>query len=421
MTNIYKNTVLAAILAVSVYSTQAQSTKCNSMNQLAKQLKADPSLAQRMAETEARTQAWISSGKKPMGVITIPTVVHVIYGTDSQNVSDMQIFSQLATLNADFRKMNPDSLASSHAFYANTGDAQIEFCLAQMDPAGNPTTGITRTSTAVKGWPDGEFDKIKSTADGGKDNWDPTKYLNLYVVALEGTTLGFASFPDELASSPSLDGVVIRYEAFGSIGTAGTGGFDVNNGGRTATHEVGHWLNLRHIWGDTTCGDDMVPDTEIAEDANYGCPTFPHRANGTCGQSANGEMYMNYMDYVDDNCMHMFTAGQVARMQAALNGPRSGLLNQQVCNNPTGMRKATLDNSIELYPNPAKAQLNLQINTAGTYTAQLVDLTGRGILRQTVVAGQANALNTSAVAPGVYYLQVTDGVQTAVKRVMISE
>jgi hypothetical protein len=192
----------------------------------------------------------------------------------------------------------------------------IRFVLAKTDPDGKPTSGITRTKTTVTSFP--QDDSVKSGATGGIDAWPSDKYLNLWVCALGGGLLGYAQFPGGPAAT---DGVVILNTAFGSMGTA-TAPYNL---GRTATHEIGHWLNLRHIWGDTEdcSGTDFVDDTPNAQLPNYGKPIFPHVS---CSNGPNGDMFMNYMDYVDDAAMVMFTAGQVIRMQAALAGPRSSIL-----------------------------------------------------------------------------------------------
>jgi len=194
-------------------------------------------------------------------------------------------------------------------------DARIQFALATKDPDGKPTSGITRTKTTHPSFSDD--DTVKSARKGGADPWPSNKYLNLWVCTLGGGLLGYAQFPGGPAKT---DGVVILNTAFGTKGTA-TAPFNL---GRTATHEIGHWLNLHHIWGDTQhCeGTDFVSDTPNAQLPNYGKPKFPHI---TCNNGPNGDMFMNYMDYVDDAAMFMFTTQQVARMNAALDGPRSGI------------------------------------------------------------------------------------------------
>src|SRR5262245_21213336 len=246
-------------------------------------------------------------------MITIPVVVHVVYKKDSENISDAQIKSQIAVLNKDFRATNPDKSKVPSVWTGLVADANIQFALATKDPQGKTHTGITRTETTRTSF--GTDDSVKTKSGGGHPAWPASRYLNLWSCNLGGGLLGYAQFP----GGPSrFDGVVILSSAFGTSGTAAA----PFNLGRTATHEIGHWLNLRHIWGDRTdcTGTDHVSDTPKAQRPNYGSPAFPHIS---CENGPNGDMFMNYMDYVDDVAMFMFTPGQVTRMNATLAGPRS--------------------------------------------------------------------------------------------------
>ncbi len=298
--------------------TQDQPTRrsCGAMIEHRRLLNEDPSyvMARSGIETLARDYELGVRMTARIGITRIPVVVHVVWNTAAQNISDAQIQSQIDVLNRDFRMTNPDIGQVPAAWQPLTADARIEFFLAATDPNGNPTNGITRTPTNVASFAQAG-NPVKFAAQGGADAWPADKYLNIWVCPLGGGLLGYAQFPGGPANT---DGVVILQSAFGTIGTA-TSPFDK---GRTATHEIGHWLNLFHIWGDdgTGCGgSDEVADTPNAAGPNYGCPAFPH---ATCGNGPNGDMFVNYMDYTDDACMFMFTAGQVARMQAALDGPR---------------------------------------------------------------------------------------------------
>ncbi|MET9021829.1 zinc metalloprotease [Actinopolymorpha sp. NPDC004070] len=250
------------------------------------------------------------------GVTRIPVVVHVVWNTADQNVPDAQVASQIEVLNQDFRRTNVDVDSAPPAFLPLASDGRVEFFLAETAPDGAPTTGIERRQTTESSF--GDDDAVKSYDSGGLDAWPADTYLNLWVCPLGGGLLGYAQFP---GGPPETDGVVILHSGFGTSGTAAAP-FDL---GRTTTHEVGHWLNLNHIWGDdgTGCfGTDNVSDTPNQGGPNYGKPTFPHVS---CSNGPNGDMFMNYMDYVDDAAMVMFTAGQVARMQACLAGPRSSI------------------------------------------------------------------------------------------------
>ena len=290
---------------------------CGTMDVHYRLLRTVPEYAEARAASENQA---MRAAMSPMigrtGCTRIPVVVHVVYKTSAQNISDAQIQSQIDVLNEDFRRKNGDASTVPAPFAPLTADARIEFQLATTDPGGNPTNGITRTSTATTAFSDD--DAVKSSATGGHDAWPADKYLNIWVCPLAGGLLGYAQFPGGPAAT---DGVVIRHSAFGTMGTAAA----PFNLGRTTTHEIGHWLNLRHIWGDdgTGCsGSDFVADTPNQGGPNYGTPTFP---KVSCGNGPNGDMFMNYMDYVDDTAMVMFSTGQVTRMQATLDGLRSSM------------------------------------------------------------------------------------------------
>ena len=286
----------------------------------------DPEYARRRAAIE--NHAWRAArmgGELRTGCTRIPVVVHVVHRIDAENISKAQIDSQIEVLNHDFRRTNSDIGSVPAAFQGLTADARIEFELASSDPNGAATDGVTRTRTAVNGFTDD--DAVKSAATGGADPWPSDRYLNIWVCRLAGGLLGYAQFPGGPAAT---DGVVITHTGFGTTGTAAAP-FDL---GRTATHEIGHWLDLRHIWGDDSggcSGSDFVADTPNQAGPNVGTPTFPHVS---CNNGPNGDMFMNYMDYIDDAAMFMFTAGQVTRMQAALDGARSSIGTAIPCGGP---------------------------------------------------------------------------------------
>ena len=269
-------------------------------------------------KVEEETRRSIDSGEAmrvAKKLITIPTVVHVVYRSDSENISDAQVKSQIKALNDDFRAKNTDKSKVPAVWKGLVTDSKIQFALATKSPRGKKTNGITRTATTVRSF--GPDDTVKSKQTGGVNPWPTQRYLNIWVCSLGGGLLGYGQFPGRPAAT---DGVVILNTAFGTNGTAAA----PFNKGRTATHEVGHFLNLRHIWGDRNdcSGTDFVADTPAAEQANVGKPRFPQI---TCNNGPDGDMFMNYMDYVDDAAMVMFTVGQVARMNATLAGPRKKL------------------------------------------------------------------------------------------------
>ncbi|HPI54281.1 MAG TPA: M43 family zinc metalloprotease, partial [Chitinophagaceae bacterium] len=320
---------MLSLLGITILGTSLSQAQriCGSADHYQTMLHEDAQFAQNRLLIEKQTEEATKNPTKTRVVITIPVVFHIVYNTATQNVSDAQIASQLAVLNADYRKLNADWSNTPAAFQSLVADCEIQFCMAQQDPSGNATNGIVRKSTSVASF--STNDAVKKSAQGGDDAWNSSKYLNIWVCNLSGGVLGYAQFPGGAAAT---DGVVITYTGFGTTGTAAA----PFNKGRTATHEVGHWLNLFHIWGDdgTACtGSDLVGDTPNQGGENYGCPTFPHVS---CSNGTNGDMFMNYMDYTDDACMYMFTAGQKARMTAlfATGGSRVSLLTSNGCQPP---------------------------------------------------------------------------------------
>ncbi|MDO7874892.1 GEVED domain-containing protein [Hymenobacter sp. ASUV-10] len=310
-----------ALTSSPVLAQGPQHRNCGSMDVLAQQMAADPGLAQRMASIDNQAlqfaaQKTNAAQRGAAAAITIPVVVHVLYNTTAQNISDAQIQSQIDVLNADFQKLNSDASSVPSAFASLAANPSIGFVLAKRDPSGNATTGIERKQVTQTSW--GTDDKMKKTTTGGLNAWPSGSYLNLWVCNLSGGVLGYAQFP---GGATATDGVVILTTAFGKGGSA-TAPFNL---GRTGTHEVGHWLNLYHIWGDdgTACtGSDQVSDTPNQADENYGAPTYPQPS---CSNTS--DMFMNYMDYVDDRAMYMFSTGQSTRMNAlfATGGSRASL------------------------------------------------------------------------------------------------
>jgi hypothetical protein len=306
---------------------------CATMEVHRRLLAVDPGYREVQERLEQLTAA-VHEGMRiaPAGEVTVPVVVHVVAATDEQDVSDEQVVSQLAVLSADFRARNADVGDTPEPWRDLVGDAGLTFELATMGPTGEPTTGITRRRTATA-----EFasdDAVKSAATGGTDAWPADRYLNLWVCPLAGGLLGYAQFPGGPAAT---DGVVVDFRAFGTTGTAAAP-FD---GGRTATHEVGHWLNLRHVWGDDgsgCAGTDLVDDTPNQAGPSTGVPTFP---SVSCDNGPHGDMFVNFMDYTDDRAMVMFSAGQVERMRACLAGPRASL---------TGLEAATIPGTDRPFP-----------------------------------------------------------------------
>ncbi|MAT55845.1 MAG: zinc metalloprotease [Saprospirales bacterium] len=328
-------------------------------------------------------------------VITIPVVVHIVWNSPEENLSDAEILSQIDALNRDFRALNDEVADIPFVFKSLVADVELEFCLAGTDPDGQPTNGITRTFTN-NDIGIGGTSAIHYSALGGKDAWDPSKYLNIWVAKFAGGVSGTSSFPGQ--GPPEEDGVEINYRFFGTLAAE-----PPYNLGRTLTHEVGHYFNLEHPWGPNVtdcCQDDFVADTPEACETYLGqCPVHPVVS---CDEP---DMFMNYMFYTDDACMAMFTLGQKARMLAALSLFRSGLLNAGSC------ATATTENIAEgknvLYPNPASSVLHIQadakFNGAGEYI--IFDVMGREVQAGTLGDG-VSSIDVEGLRPGYYTLQL---------------
>jgi Pregnancy-associated plasma protein-A len=285
---------------------------CAAEDVFQEQLKANPALQKQRDDLEAFTNRFVqTNGANRLlanGIIEIPVVFNVIYRTATENISDAQLQSQIDVLNEDFATTNADYSLTPALFQGvRSGDVGVRFVLDQtIRKSSNKTSWSTN-------------DAMKRASTGGIDATSPTTKLNIWVVnkMTQGgrTILGYAQFPGGAAAT---DGVVLGYNFTGRVGVLSA----PFNLGRTATHEVGHWLNLRHIWGDATCGTDLVGDTPTHNTSNGGCPAYPHLS--TCAGTP-VEMTMNYMDYTNDVCMYMFSAGQKTRMLAvfAAGGPRN--------------------------------------------------------------------------------------------------
>lgn len=326
-------TIKALALCLGLFTTSlatAQHCGYDAMHQ--HYLQTDPGYAQRLQQIETAAQQYQQLGgpRAKKVVITIPVVVHVVHNGEAigtgTNISDAQVLSQLDVLNKDFRFNNADASLIPAVFQQFATDMELEFCLAIRDPQGNLSTGIDRINGGKSNWLMSEVDNdLKPITI-----WDPQQYLNIWTLQLGGANAGTLGYSSKPGQSPDVDGVVVQFRFFGTVGNV-TSPF---NKGRTCTHEIGHFLGLDHLWGlgfpnVSACGDDDgIADTPVQEKANYGCPSFPKIS---CSNGPNGDMFMNFMDYVDDACMVMFTAGQKARVNSLIGVFRTPLANSTAC------------------------------------------------------------------------------------------
>jgi len=377
-------------------------------------------LAQRVCDTDIYTRRhWSPAAKPPVEdnfgrdtmsneVIIIPVVVHVLFHNAAQNISDAQILSQIEVLNKDFRLLNTDRQNIPSPFKPFSADTRIQFCLARVDPQGRETRGIIRRYTNNEYFLADDGMKFKSR--GGDDAWDSRKYLNLWVCSMLGRTLGYATLP---GGDPVKDGVVINYDVFGANG----GQRSPFNLGRTATHEVGHWMGLMHLWGDEDCGSDGVDDTPRQRGYNYGCPSFPHTT--ACSENITGDMFMNFMDFTNDACMHMFTAGQKTKMRSVFSatGWRNNFLNSYVCDstyaaggplpNDTLPVAKPADN-VEVYPNPVIDIFKLRSKDLATMSGKMLEIysiEGRR-LKMKLLSSNTETMDIRELPAGIYIIRI---------------
>ncbi len=353
-------------------------------------------------------------------VLTIPVVVHIFSNGDlvgvNENLADARVFSQMQVLNQDFRRILNTPGFNDSEFGADT---EIEFCLAQRKPDGTATNGIDRitvTQASFNSRP--EVETIKTTTQ-----WDPLSYFNIWVFNFGGTInnlLGYAQFPstsglpgiNSSGGAANTDGVAISYTSFGSQAIANVGAYDATyNRGRTTTHEVGHALGLRHIWGDglgnyqtevpDCTASDFCADTPPAGYLHYGCQS----GVDTCFDDF-VDMVENYMDYSDDTCMNIFTNDQKTRIRAVMNNSirRKELKTSNACLPPLSVTDLDFNKAINIYPNPTSSYLNYMIaNNEAVLSIVINDITGKEIFRNDN-ANTPVPINVSELSSGVYFI-----------------
>ncbi|HNW96956.1 MAG TPA: M43 family zinc metalloprotease [Bacteroidales bacterium] len=318
----------------------------------------DPGYTHKLQQLEEQTQEWIKNNPnyEQKTVVTIPVVVHVVYKTTAQAISLTRVQEQIDILNIDYAGLNTNGNMGAFAssLKANT---ELQFCLATKDPNGSPTTGVEYKQTTVTSWT--YDDMVKYSSNGGADQWNPNKYMNIWVCVLGGGLCGYAEFP--VTGLSNTYGVVIHYQYFGKTGASAP----YNKGG-TTTHEIGHCFNLYHIWGDESgcSGSDYCNDTPNQASENYDCPTGV--LTDACATTSPGFMYMNFMDYTEDACYHNFTPNQKARIQACFaTGPLKNLgtanSTYSLCSN-AAVNDIINDKEIKLFPNPTNNEFTIDFS-----------------------------------------------------------
>jgi Pregnancy-associated plasma protein-A/Secretion system C-terminal sorting domain len=376
------------------------------------------------AAIERFTEGYVRDFKNQLptrAVVKIPVVVHIVWRTFAEDVSDEIVRQQIDSLNKDFRRRNFDiARIVVNSFKTLPADCEIEFCLAKRDTNGRATTGIVRRQTHpdtpnVGGTFDGNRRRVFYRDFNGDNIWRPSEYLNIYVCDL-GVN-GWAASPAGLANGtilPEEDAIVVDYRAFGNASTRSG-----RNRGRTLVHEMGHYFNLLHIWGsDATCNDDdEVTDTPRQANLSEGCPS---QLEASVCEPRLPNMSTNYMDYSNDDCSYLFTLGQKARMWATLDGYRASLKNSMACEEPVSTED--LAREIRIFPNPTSQFLNLQFPlhwAANTKTLQIVDWSGRLVL-QKVVDTEGGVLDLSGLPNGVYFLHLNIANQILTRKIILA-
>jgi len=332
--------------------------------------------------------------------ITIPVVVHIVWHEYEENLSYDLVLSQIEALNRDFNAENAYIQDIPDEFKSVIGNVDIRFCLAAIDSQGNSTIGIIRTYTNISEI--GLTDDLYFTSNGGSDAWNTEKYLNIWVANTGKLISGLGTYPNQ--TLPEKTGVIIHPKYFGINGHSKYGL------GRVAAHEIGHYLGLKHLWADDLdCNtDDEVSDTPPQQEAHTGCPNYPQSG---CSQS---EIFMNFMDYVDDPCMVMFTKGQADRMLATINAYRSGLLENSInCLTPYNSE----NNQLTIYPNPGSGLFVCRYGIApmGIVKYEIYNSIGHLIKYENKIINHEFIIDLQTFSAGIYLLKVGGNIYKLVK------
>ena len=428
--------------------------KCITTSLVKKELISNPDYVKGRANTIAENKIWIKNNSQEKSTINIPIVIHIIHRSNytqigqGNNISNEQIEDALRILNEDYSKTNAEYPNPPRNTFLNYwGNPDMKFCLATNDPDGNPTSGITRTSTTKLSFDaDTESNDMKKVSTQGKDAWDPSNYLNIWVCNLSnsggggGITLGYAYLPGLQNWNAWKDGLVIDYQYFGTIGGASS-----NSDGRTATHEIGHYLGLNHTFaegswngqgpcdgpqGDLKCCDNdngNVDDTPAAKDIYFG-NVISSTNNNTCNDLSYANIFNTDVLDMDENFMAysntswMFTIDQVNVMNATLNGYRSSLKNSTVSINcdgsvGTGLNNYQLEN-LDIFPNPTLGKLNIA-SADKINNLSITNIIGKEILF--VKDFSAKSIDLTSFKNGVYFININNDKGTHVEKIILTK
>lgn len=346
--------------------------------------------------------------------ITIPVVVHVVYRTPEENISDAQIQSQIDALNRAYD--NPANIPSGvpREFADRQAIPGIRFCLASRDPDGQASEGITRTETTLENigllFGEGQRRSIHYDHLGGADAWDPARYFNIWVGELGGL-LGRATMPGT-DFIPEEDGIIVAPEVFGTTGTV----IYPFHQGKTAVHETGHYLGLSHLWGMVVgdCNeDDGLADTPLQSGPYQGCPEYPQ---SSCGSS---DLFMDYMDFSDDACLLLFTRDQVALMLSTLTQYRSGLLQSPLCTGDPSWTSIGQHAFVMYAPDRRQLEINWQHPGEAVYDIRVWDVAGRLVVRQKGFGYTPWIVPVANWVSGIYFVQIISSGNQITQKVLI--
>lgn len=366
---------------------------------------------------EVKIDQQLKGASKSQATLVVPVVFHIVWNTTAQNIHDSMIFQQLAIMNNDFQRKNADTVNTPAAFQAASGGMDIVFCLAQRTPSGQATNGIVRVQTSNTSFASPTSysvpDPVKRTSMNGSDSWDPSKYLNIWICNLTGST-AYSAPPGNFM--PQDDGVVCHYNHTGKT-------YNYPYGlGRSIVHEIGHFFCLKHIWGDDNgacTGTDWINDTPNQANFSTNCPTFPK--TDACTGTSPGVMFMNYMDYSEDGCRNMFSKGQVAYMNACINAFHTGFLTSNGCV-PVGISERDAAGEVSIVT--TKGMLKLSSAQKGISTIRLYNGLGQLLKAQQFNAERELEISVRDLPAGICIVEVTlegSAVPSSRKKVIIPE